>query len=1658
MMKRSKNKTAFGRLNGFIEINRLLRRVVLILITFGAASATLAHAQEKTPLPNGVHATPPSVKSDRDSYTPVRNDRPETEQEKANHAKNVLYATPPATGPLAKPRAKVTRQPPAPYSGPKTTPASIVTRGPLPRGAHEQAEKEENEEKEEPDNLIRAWQNRRPMSEVQKAVHESLTMPSEPRRTTTSQNVATPLASPNVLSTDGWEQVGDGDYNADGVHYQAGRIRQASYAYDNNSGLTVLWLGATGGGLWKAVNVLTNPQFVPMSDNLPGSPSVGAFLVQPGNSNNILIGSGDTYRYGGTGMYKTSDGGATWYSRYPTDGTSWPSAFQKVLIDLNDTTGQTVLAEGDGGIWRSTDFGDSWTQVYNGSTTDLVQDPVNTYIWYAGAPGIGVLRSTSYGTSFSATGSGIAGPVGRVGVAVSASSPEHVYAITAFVVQGISQTLGGIWRSDDYGDGTWNLIEPTDNISGAGQAFHTTSINVDPSNADLVFAGMANSEVTYNGTSATPTWSYSNNGNFDEGHADHTGYLFEPNSNNVISTTDGGVYVLNKESLGVSGSLNYGTGLNVQQVFIPVGDLACSLDEPDQCVSGLQDNGSITINRNNTPALVNVGGGDGGQTSIAPNDASEMFVMADGARSYTTNGFNTEVGDYGNCLSSNFYASTMIDQTPPNGFTPYIYTISVPGSGGKLSYVYYKPVDSNCDWAAANPNAGFITSYFNPRTMDASNDPNAYVFYVGGWGTATLNVLDSYSTGAIGNMTYLDRTPPLASNSTFSDSQIAADRSDSRPYTVTYVTGGSRPSQAFLSNDRGTTWSEVTGDLTSKLPSASYWKLVANPEDQSQLFLATDQGVYRSDNFGVNWYRYMNGMPAVTDIYGMELNYDYANPPLLHIGTLGRGFWDRQVAADAALTGITITPTPVVGGQNVAVTVNLSQPAPQDTNIQLISSNYSILPVSSYIQVAQGNTTGFLSYQTSAVDATSTVSVTASYNEVSYTASATVTQAPTTTSVASSSNPSNPGQAITFKATVGSSYGSPTGSVAFYDGGSYLGSGTLSGNSSFFSESRLTSGTHSITAVYQGAGSFLASSSSALSQTVKYATSTGLALSIAHSVYGQPITVTATVSTKGTPSGAVTFKEGGTTLGTANLSGVHATLTTSNLTVGTHAITASYDGSTNYTSSTSGTLSQVVSKVATSNSISASANPTVYGRSVSFTARLKTATGIAPTGSITFKDGGTTLGTLTLNDGEATLETSTLSIGSHSITAIYAGNADIDGRTSSALAHIVEKTTSITSLSGTPNPSKFKQAVLFTATVKSSTEGIPGGSVTFKDGGTTLATLALNSHGIATYTDSALIVGSHSLTATYAGNTNFDASTSTKLLQTVEKETSQTSVTANPNPSKVGQAVILTGEVKATEGGAVSGSAVFKDGSNTLATVKLNAEGVATWSDSALSAGTHSLTAAYEGDTDILASTSTVLTHVVEKVSSETSVVASLSTSAFNQSVTFTAKVKSSGTGTPTGTVTFKNNGTILATVTLNNSGAASYSDSLLTVGKHAFTVVYAGNNELLTSTSASLSHTVEKSTTTTNLTSALNPSKKGQAVVYTATISPAFGGSVTGKVTFKDGSKALGSVNVTTTDRRASFTTSALGLGTHHVTAGYEGSDDFNLSTSAVLDQVVKE
>lgn len=192
-----------------------------------------------------------------------------------------------------------------------------------------------------------------------------------------------------------------------------------------------------------------------------------------------------------------------------------------------------------------------------------------------------------------------------------------------------------------------------------------------------------------------------------------------------------------------------------------------------------------------------------------------------------------------------------------------------------------------------------------------------------------------------------------------------------------------------------------------------------------------------------------------------------------------------------------------------------------------------------------------------------------------------------------------------------------------------------------------------------------------------------------------------------------------------------------------------------------------VSKAATSTTLISSLNPAVFGRAVTFTATVKPSTSSVPTGAVTFKDGSVSIGSGTLSNGKATLVKSNLAARSHSLTAVYPGDANHTGSASAALTQTITKAGTVASVFSSLNPSHHGNTVTFTALVRSTTTGLPTGVVTFKDGATTLGTRTLNSAGKGALAISTLAIGSHSITAVYGGDANFKGSISVALKQTV---------------------------------------------------------------------------------------------------------------------------------------------------------------------------------------------------------------------------------------------------------------------------------------------------
>ena len=282
----------------------------------------------------------------------------------------------------------------------------------------------------------------------------------------------------------------------------------------------------------------------------------------------------------------------------------------------------------------------------------------------------------------------------------------------------------------------------------------------------------------------------------------------------------------------------------------------------------------------------------------------------------------------------------------------------------------------------------------------------------------------------------------------------------------------------------------------------------------------------------------------------------------------------------------------------------------------------------------------------------------------------------TTTTIASSSNPSSFGQSVTFTATVtpqGS--GTPTGTVTFtYWRTTLVQRGGPAGRRSGYLS-------------YFGFASWGWSPSPPPIAEIPTSTpvrrhSTRWSIRQVRrdaEFQCQPIgiwsasTFTATIMPQygGQASGTITFKDGATTLGSGAVSGNAASLTTSGLAIGTRSIAAIYSGDANHAGSTSAVLTQAVKAATTTTTLASSTNPSMLGSSIMFTATVTTSASTTTTGTVTFMDGAATLGTGTLSGGVATYTTSSLAVGQHSMTAVYSGDTSKAGSTSSVLTQTV---------------------------------------------------------------------------------------------------------------------------------------------------------------------------------------------------------------------------------------------------------------------------------------------------------------------------------------------------------------------------------------------------
>jgi hypothetical protein len=724
---------------------------------------------------------------------------------------------------------------------------------------------------------------------------------------------------------------------------------------------------------------------------------------------------------------------------------------------------------------------------------------------------------------------------------------------------------------------------------------------------------------------------------------------------------------------------------------------------------------------------------------------------------------------------------------------------------------------------------------------------------------------------------------------------------------------------------------------------------------------------------------------------------------------------------------------------------------------------------------------------------------------------------PTSMQVSSSVNPSVSGQSVTFTAVVtadgsissstgtNAAGGTPTttvptvgGTVTFQVGATTV-TETLSGGKATYTTTSLLAANspYSVSATFAGTSLFGPSNASLSPQQTVNKASTTTYLSYSGSfIIDQPVTLNAYVYVaspgSGKPTGTVTFEDNGNPLSTtpSSLSGSTASLSLPNgLGVGSHSITAVYSGDSNFTGSTSNTLSPTVALVSTTTKLTSSANRVGLNNPVTLTATVTPATTStslkfpALSGAVEFYDGSSDLGPgTTTSTGVWQLSTSFSIGGSHALKAVYSGDSTYATSTG-RLGQLVTIPTSM-QLSASANPSVSGQSVTFTAIVTADgsivstgtnasggtpTTTVPtvGGSVTFQVGATTVTETL--SGGKATYTTTSLLAANspYSVSASFAGTSLFGASNASLSPQQTVNKASTTTYLSYTGSFLIDQSVTLNAHVYVASPGAgqPTGGVTFEDNGMALNTtpIALSGSTASLTLSGGLGAGSHSITAVYTGDTNFATSTSNALNPTVALISTTTALTSSVNPVVVGNPVTLTATVTPARTSTSlkfpalTGAVEFYDGSTDLGPGTPTSTDVWQLSTSFSTPGSHSLKAVYSGDSTYATST-GTLSQSVSSTLTTAHVyvTSSASPALVGQAITFSVAVYGATSetNGATGTVTLMDGSHSLDMM--TLTGNKAIFTISSLSAGAHAITAVYSGDSNFTPATSSALSEYI--
>ncbi|HEX7118876.1 MAG TPA: hypothetical protein VF212_08820 [Longimicrobiales bacterium] len=704
------------------------------------------------------------------------------------------------------------------------------------------------------------------------------------------------------------------DFRLIGPANMSGRV--TAIAVPDEPGRKTVYVGFATGGVWKTTNRGTT--WRPVFDDA-GTASVGDLAVSPADPDVVWVGTGERNSLRsqgwGDGVYRSEDGGRTWEHV----GLESTRAIGRIALHPTDPDIAYVAALGhlwgpnpERGVYKTTDGGATWEKVlFVDDTTgfvDLKMDPRDPDVLYAAAwhrvrwgggrmegagAGSGIWKTTDGGRTWTeltdpALDNGLpTEAMGRIGLGISPADPDVVYAVIQVAKSAFGPEVseaGGVFRSDDAG-ATWRRVHDVSAVPD----YYYNEIWLDPNDVDHLWLAQTRLQESTDGGATFETV------RMDRVHVDHHAMWVDPDdSEHIILGNDGGVYV------------SFDGGASWEHHPMPVGQFyEVSIDStrtPYHVCGGLQDNGvwcgpSATRERVGITEhdWYTVNGGDGFHSAVSPDAPHLRFAESQFA------GINRWDVETGERVRLQPHAE---DAGRESGYafrwdwnTPFVISHHDPAvlylGGNHL----FKLTERGDRWEILGPDmtrqsrtnpepAPAHTSYGALHSIAESPlDPD--VIWTGSGDGLIWITRDGGET-----WTQVTQNIPEEAPKRCRVAEIEASRFDAaRAYAAfdCHKRDDYRP-YVYRTDDHGATWTAITGDLPADAGSYVIREAPTNPD---ALLVGNERGVYLSMHGGGAWMRLKNNLPTVP-IRDMDVNPATRE---LVVGTYGRSIYILDIGA-----------------------------------------------------------------------------------------------------------------------------------------------------------------------------------------------------------------------------------------------------------------------------------------------------------------------------------------------------------------------------------------------------------------------------------------------------------------------------------------------------------------------------------------------------------------------------------------------------------------------------------------------------------------------------------------------------------------------------------------------------------------------------------------